>query len=482
VQLDSQPEVIDKLQRKKQQVEIEITALKKEHDDKSKSNLKAAEETLSGIMEELAPLVARYERERGRANELRDLQRKLQELEAKVETAKRRNDLALVADLQYGAIPDLKKRIGIVMEAEKRKSTGNELVSEVVGPEQISEIVSRWTGIPVSRLGQTQKDRLLGLGDHLHKRVIGQDEAIDAVADAVLRSRAGMSRPNQPMGSFLFAGPTGVGKTEVAKSLAELLFDDEKSLTRVDCSELSESFAKTRLIGAPPGYVGYEEGGKLTEAVRRRPYSVVLFDEIEKAHPDVLTILLQVLDDGRLTDGQGRVVNFSNCVIILTSNLGARFLTADATTGSFEKTGEISEAARESVMTAIKGHLLPEFINRLDDIVIFTPLSRPQLREIVKLAVSSIGKRLKEREIDVVVLDEACDLIVKESYDVSMGARPLRRFVEKQLVTKISRMLIADSLVPNSILTIGAQNDNFLFSVKPKDEEQGATKKAKIDE
>eukprot|EP01083_Nonionella_stella_P142010 438539_1 len=283
VQLDSQPEVIDKLQRKKQQVEIEITALKKEHDDKSKSNLKAAEETLSGIMEELAPLVARYERERGRANELRDLQRKLQELEAKVETAKRRNDLALVADLQYGAIPDLKKRIGIVMEAEKRKSTGNELVSEVVGPEQISEIVSRWTGIPVSRLGQTQKDRLLGLGDHLHKRVIGQDEAIDAVADAVLRSRAGMSRPNQPMGSFLFAGPTGVGKTEVAKSLAELLFDDEKSLTRVDCSELSESFAKTRLIGAPPGYVGYEEGGKLTEAVRRRPYSVVLFDEIEKA-------------------------------------------------------------------------------------------------------------------------------------------------------------------------------------------------------
>ncbi len=292
VQLDSRPEQIDKLERKKQQLQVEITALKKETDDASKQRLKVAEEKLSALEEELKPLVARYEMERGRANELRDLQRKLQELQSKVEVAKRRNDLAMVADLQYGAIPDVTKRIKEVEVAEKRKSLDKSLVSEVVGPDQIAQIVARWTGVPVARLGATDRDRLLGLADHLHKRVVGQDEAIDAIADAVLRSRAGLSRPNGPTGSFLFLGPTGTGKTETAKALADLLFDDEKNIVRIDCSELGESFARTRLIGAPPGYVGYDQGGALTEAVRRKPYSVVLFDEIEKAHPDVRFISL----------------------------------------------------------------------------------------------------------------------------------------------------------------------------------------------
>ena len=478
VQLDSRPEVIDKLERRKQQLEIEITALKKEKDEASKTRLKGAEEKLAQLLEELAPLVARYERERGRANELRDLQRKLQELQSKAEAAKRRNDLAMVADLQYGAIPDTQAKLKELEELEKRRSVGNQLVSEVVGENEIAAIVSRWTGIPVSKLNSTERDRLLGLADHLHKRVVGQDQAVDAVAEAVLRSRAGMSRPNQPTGSFLFLGPTGCGKTELAKSLADLLFDDEKCIVRIDCSELGESFARTRLIGAPPGYVGYEEGGKLTEAVRRRPYSVVLFDEIEKAHPDVLTTLLQVLDDGRLTDGQGRTVNFSNTVIILTSNLGAQYLLNDET---IQKEGILTDKAKDQVMGAVRKHLLPEFINRLDDIVMFTPLTKAQLREIVKIQVLSVGKRLEEKDIDVIVDDSAADLIVQKSYDPSFGARPLRRFVEKQLVTQLSRMLIAESLMPHSILTIGRAGESFSFNTKPKLEEEAPQKKVKTD-
>jgi ATP-dependent Clp protease ATP-binding subunit ClpB len=349
-------------------------------------------------------------------------------------------------------------------------------VSEVVGPEQICEIVARWTGIPVAKLGTTDRERLLGLAEHLHKRVIGQDEALNAIADAVLRSRAGMSRPNQPTGSFLFLGPTGTGKTETAKALAELLFDDEKSIVRVDCSELAESHARSRLIGAPPGYVGYDQGGMLTEAVRRKPYSVVLFDEIEKAHPDVLTTLLQVLDDGRLTDGQGRTVNFSNTVIILTSNLGAQFLMSDLGKGG---AGELSEATREKVMGAVRKHLLPEFINRLDDIVIFQPLTRPQLREIVRISMQSVAKRLAAQDIEVSISDQACDWISEKSYDVAYGARPLRRFVEKELVTKLSRMIIAESLPAHSKLDIGFAGDAFTFNVTKRELEEGPVKKAK---
>ncbi len=476
VQLDSRPEQIDKLERKKQQLQVEITALNKETDDASKVRLKVAEEKLAALEEELKPLVARYEVERGRANELRDLQRKLQELQGKVEVAKRRNDLAMVADLQYEAIPGVEKKIKELEQAEKRKSLDKSLVSEVVGPEQIAQVVARWTGIPVAKLGASDRDRLLGLADHLHKRVVGQDEAIDAIADAVLRSRAGLSRPNGPTGSFLFLGPTGTGKTETAKALADLLFDDEKNIVRIDCSELGESFARTRLIGAPPGYVGYDQGGALTEAVRRKPYSVVLFDEIEKAHQDVLTTLLQVLDDGRLTDGQGRVVNFTNCVIILTSNLGAQALLKDAQMAAGKG---ISAAAREQVMDAVRKHLLPEFINRLDDIVIFAPLTKVQLREIVRISLESVGKRLASQDIEISVKDEAADWIAEKSYDPQYGARPLRRFVEKELVTKLSRMIIAESLPEHSRLEIGLAGDAFSFSVTKKDPNSAPVKKAK---
>lgn len=479
VQLDSRPEIIDKLERRKQQLMIEVTALKKEEDDASKTRLREAEEKLSSLQEELAPLIARYDRERGRANELRDLQRKLQDLQGKAEAAKRRNDLALVADLQYGAIPDTQKRIKEVMEAEQRRSTGSTLVSEVVGPEDIALIVSRWTGIPVHKLGTSDRERYLSLEDQLHKRVVGQNDAVKAVSEAILRARSGMSRPGAPMGGFLFLGPTGCGKTELAKALADLLFDDEKNIVRIDCSELGESFSRTRLIGAPPGYVGYESGGKLTEAVRRRPYSVVLFDEVEKAHKDVLTVLLQVLDDGRLTDGQGRTVNFSNCIIILTSNLGARHLLApDA-----QRDGQITDQARERVMTEVRSHFLPEFLNRLDDIVVFTPLSPADLRVIVRLSIQSVQKRLEDKDIDIVVTDPAADYIVQEAYDPVYGARPLRRFVEKELVTQLSRMLISESLVPHSTLEIGraAGDKGFSFNVRPKDTSQGPVKKAKTD-
>ena len=299
---------------------------------------------------------------------------------------------------------------------------------------------------------------------------------MDAIADAVLRSRAGMARPNQPTGSFLFLGPTGTGKTETAKSLADLLFDDEKAMVRIDCSELAESHSRSRLIGAPPGYVGYDQGGMLTEAVRRKPYSVVLFDEIEKAHPDVLTTLLQVLDDGRLTDGQGRLVSFSNCVIILTSNLGAQFLLNDP---QIKEGKGISQAARDKVMGAVRGHLLPEFINRLDDIVIFQPLSKVQLRQIVRISMDSVAKRLSQQDIDVTITDAAADWIAEKSYDPSFGARPLRRFVEKEMVTKLSRMIISEALTAHSVLEIGLSGDAFSFSVKPKDPNAAPQKKAK---
>lgn len=472
--LDSKPEIVDRKERQKQQLLIEITALKKEDDDASMRRLKDAEERLSALNEELAPLLARYERERGRANELRDLQRKLQELSSKVEIAKRRNDLALVADLEYGAIPDLKKKVAQLEEAEARKSVGSTLVSEVVGPEQIAEIVSRWTGVPVSRLGTTERDRLLNLSEELHRRVIGQNEAVDAVADAVLRSRAGMSRENQPTGTFLFLGLSGVGKTELAKALAVSLFDSEKSLIRIDCSELADSHSRSRLIGAPPGYVGYDQGGKLTEAVRRRPYSVVLFDEVEKAHIDVLTTLLQVLDDARLTDSHGRTVDFSNTVIIMTSNLGARHLMEP---GAIVQDA-IADKTREKVMDAVRGHFLPEFINRLDEIVVFTPLSKTQLREMVKIAVDSLSKRLKDRDIDIVVDDVAADYIVEQSFDPAMGGRPMKRFIEKALSTEISRLLIAETLVPHSMLTISAADGKFSFTSRLKTTES-APKKAK---
>ncbi|CAI2185984.1 10392_t:CDS:2, partial [Funneliformis geosporum] len=401
VQLDSRPEIIDQLERRHLQLEVEAAALEKEKDEPSRQRLQKVKEEMAEIQEQLRPLKARYEHDKSRLDYIRQLKQKLDELRAKADDAERRADIPMAADLRYYAIPEVENRIQElqdqkVKQDEERVSnpniTENNLLTDTVCPEQINEVVSRWTGIPVSRLSKSQAERLLTLSDSLHKRVIGQNEAVDAVANAVLRSRAGLARENQPLGSFLFLGPTGVGKTELSKALAQELFDDEKFIIRIDMSEYMESHSVARLIGAPPGYVGHEEGGQLTESVRRRPYCVILFDEVEKANTQVLNILLQVLDDGRLTDGQGRHVDFSNTVIILTSNLGYYHLqgiTSDV----------INDKIKDAVMSDVKRHFRPEFLNRLDDIIIFTPLGVQHIEKIVNVQLDRLNQRLEDRRI-----------------------------------------------------------------------------------
>ncbi|PRP88370.1 AAA ATPase domain-containing protein [Planoprotostelium fungivorum] len=460
VQLNSQPEAIDHLERRQLQLEIEATAMAKEDDVNSKQRLEKINQELARIKDELQPLKLRYEDERQRNEELRNLSKKLEDLKLKIEQAERRADKALVADLRFYAVPEVEKQIK-KLRTEK-KSAINDLVSDTVGQEQIAEVVARWTGIPVTKLSQTEKERLLNLASELHARVVGQDEAVDSVADAVLRSRAGLARENQPSGSFLFLGPTGVGKTELAKALAYELFDDEKHIVRIDMSEYSEQHSVARLIGAPPGYVGYDEGGQLTEAVRRRPYSVILFDEVEKAHPQIFNILLQVLDDGRLTDGKGRTVDFTNVVIILTSNLGSEHLLADIKVDS----STVPEATKDKVMNTVKRHFRPEFLNRLDDIVIFSPLVRDQLKEIVRIQMKSLVKRLEDRNITVDLQDSAAALILKQSYDPLYGARPMRRYLEKHLVTELSRLIIGGKLKERDRVIITTSEDKLSFEVQ----------------
>jgi len=464
VQLDSQPEAIDTLERRKLQLEIEATALSKEKDAASKQRLEKVQQELSNINEQLKPLKAKYEREKKSIDQLRNMQQKLEDLRRKIDSAVARNDLATAADLKYGAVPELEKKIKQLTEEARDRQAENALLSDVVGPEQIAEIVSKWTGIPVSKLSQGEKEKLLHLSENLHKRVIGQDEAVDAVADAVLRSRAGLGRKNQPTGSFLFLGPTGVGKTELAKALAYELFDDEKHIVRIDMSEYMEQHSVARLIGAPPGYVGYDEGGQLTEAVRRRPYSVVLFDEVEKAHTQVMNVLLQVLDDGRLTDGQGRTVDFTNVVIIMTSNLGAEHLLQGV------KDGKISEQVRDLVMNDVRRHFRPEFLNRLDDMVIFSPLSRKHLYEIIKVQVKLLESRLEDRDVTLEVHDSAAEFILKQAYDPIFGARPLKRFMEKNIVTQLSKMIITGDLKEHSVVHIEAPKGSLQFMIEAREE------------
>ncbi|KAJ6868691.1 chaperone protein ClpB1 [Populus alba x Populus x berolinensis] len=459
VQLDSQPEEIDSLERKRMQLEVELHALEKEKDKASKARLAEVVKELDDLRDKLQPLLMKYKKEKERIDEIRRLKQKREEIHFSIQEAERRYDLARVADLRYGALEEVEAAIA---RLEGSTTDENLMLTETVGPEQIAEVVSRWTGIPVTRLGQNEKERLIGLGDRLHHRVVGQDQAVNAVAEAVLRSRAGLGRPQQPTGSFLFLGPTGVGKTELAKALAEQLFDDENQLVRIDMSEYMEQHSVSRLIGAPPGYVGHEEGGQLTEAVRRRPYSVVLFDEVEKAHISVFNTLLQVLDDGRLTDGQGRTVDFRNTVIIMTSNLGAEHLLSGLL-------GKCSmQVARDRVMQEVRKQFRPELLNRLDEIVVFDPLSHDQLRKVSRLQMKDVASRLAERGIALAVTDAALDHILAESYDPVYGARPIRRWLERKVVTELSRMLVREEIDENSTVYIdaGPEGQDLVYRVE----------------
>lgn len=460
VQLDSRPDVIDKLERKKLQLEVAVTALSKEKDKTSAEKLKGVKEELSKLEEELGPLLSRMEEERSKVKEMVELKSKLEGLKIKLQDAERKRDMEKAADLKYYVIPDVEERVrGLKrkleeenqMEIDREAATGvpatKKLMVDVVTADQIADVVSRWTGVPVSRLTQAENERYLHLEKTLKKRVVGQDDAIDAISNAVLRSRSGMSRPSQPLGSFLFLGPTGVGKTEMAKALATELFDDEEHIVRIDMSEYMEEHSVARLIGAPPGYVGHDAGGQLTEAVRRRPYNVVLFDEVEKAHKNVLNVLLQVLDDGRLTDSAGRTVDFTNTIIILTSNIGAHLLLQNANEDG-ETREQIPEETRVHVMGEVRKYFKPEFLNRLDEVVLFNLLSRAQLGHIIEMNMGTIAERLKERDMSIEIEASAVDYILAESYEPSYGARPIRRYVEKELVTQISRGIMTGAL-PN---------------------------------
>lgn len=461
VELDSQPTVIDQLERRSLRLQVEATALEKEEDSASKQRLEKVRKELAEVDEQLATLRAQYQHEKELLDQLADIRKEIEETQWAIEQNERRYNLDKAAELKYTTLPQLHKRLEqLTQEKDNLGFQSKTLLTETVGPEQIAEVVSRWTGIPVQKLNQNERDKLLSLGEKLHHRVIGQEAAVNAVAEAVLRSRAGLGRPNQPTGSFLFLGPTGVGKTELAKALAAELFDDEDHMVRIDMSEYTEEHSVSRLIGAPPGYVGYDEGGQLTEAVRRRPYCVVLLDEVEKAHPKIWNVMLQVLDDGRLTDGKGRTVDFSNVVIIMTSNLGAGYLLEGVT-----ETGELKDGTEDKVMQEVKRYFRPEFLNRLDDIVIFSPLTREELKQIVDLQVKMLEKRLVDRQILIKMRDSAVKYAIDHAYNPMYGARPLRRFVEKVVGTQLSKMIIDGSLTDHSAVVIDAQNDTLLYKI-----------------
>ena len=451
-EIDSMPTELDIIRRKIIQHEIEEAALKKETDKLSQEHLQEIQKELAEMRDEFNAKKARWENEKNAIGKVQKLREDLEQANAELEKAQREYDLNKAAELQYGRIPELKKQL----EAEEQiagESKAQSLLRDKVTEEEIAKIIERWTGIPVSRLMEGEREKLLHLEDILHKRVVGQDEAVRLVSEAILRSRAGIADPNKPIGSFLFLGPTGVGKTELAKTLAEALFDSEKNLVRIDMSEYMEKFSVSRLIGAPPGYVGYEEGGQLTEAVRRKPYSVILFDEVEKAHPDVFNILLQVLDDGRITDSQGRTVDFKNTIIILTSNLGSQFLL-----DGIEPNGEIGQQARDQVNELLKRSFRPEFLNRLDEIVFYKPLTKDNITHIIDLLTADLNRRLEDKQLSVALSESAKQYIIDSAYDPIYGARPLRRFVQHTVETLISKKIIADEVEPETRLVVDYQN------------------------
>ncbi|QQE13653.1 ATP-dependent chaperone ClpB [Planctomycetota bacterium] len=461
-EIDSMPAELDAITRRVMQLEIEEAALKKEKDSASKTRLEALRKELADAKHHAETLRAQWEAEKGSADKLKDLREKIDEVKIQIQQAEQAYDLNKAAELKYGQLPDLEKSLASLEKHEdieqSEDSSETSLVREEVTEEEIAEIVSKWTGVPVTRLVETERQKLLHLDEELHKRVIGQNDAVQLVADAVIRARAGIKDPKRPIGSFIFLGPTGVGKTELARALAESLFDSEDNIVRIDMSEYMEKFAVSRLIGAPPGYVGYEEGGQLTEAVRRKPYSVVLFDEIEKAHPDVFNVLLQILDDGRVTDSQGRTVNFKNCVIIMTSNIGSNYLLDDAGSGA----GEISDHARNSVMAEMRTHFRPEFLNRVDDIVMFKPLTLSEIENIVDLLISDIRTRLAERHITLELTETAKKYVAEQGFDPVYGARPLKRYLQHEVETKLGRALIAGDVTDGHKIIIDANEDEGL--------------------
>ncbi|MBQ5607929.1 MAG: ATP-dependent chaperone ClpB [Oscillospiraceae bacterium] len=450
-EMDSMPTELDGVSRRIIQMEIEEAALKKEEDALSKARLSELQKELAESRDTFNAMKAQWENEKNAIGRVQQLREQLEDLNRQVETAERKYELEKAAELRYGRIPELQK--ALQAEESKVQNSQESLLRDRVTDEEIARIVERWTGIPVSRLVQGEREKLLRLDETLHRRVVGQEEAVQAVTDAIQRSRAGIQDPNRPIGSFLFLGPTGVGKTELAKTLAQALFDDENNLVRIDMSEYMEKFAVSRLIGAPPGYVGYEEGGQLTEAVRRKPYSVVLFDEVEKAHPDVFNVLLQVLDDGRITDSQGRTVDFKNTIIILTSNLGSEHLLEGV-----HADGTIAENAKEQVQQLLRRAFRPEFLNRLDEIVFYKPLTKENVTSIIDLQIAKLNERLAQQQIQLQLTQNAKDLIVDSAYDPQYGARPLRRYVQHTVETMLSKRLLAGSILPGQTVTVDARN------------------------
>ena len=458
-ELDSMPSELDEQRRKIMQLEIEESALKKETDNLSKERLEALQKELAELRDTFNTQKAQWDNEKHSVEKLQKLREQIEDVNKQIQKAKQNYDLEKAAQLQYGELPKLQQQLEI--EEKGVKESDRSLVHEAVTDDEIARIISRWTGIPVTRLTEGERAKLLTLEDQLHKRVVGQDEGVKRVTDAILRSKAGIKDPTKPIGSFLFLGPTGVGKTELAKTLAENLFDDEQNMVRIDMSEYMEKYSVSRLIGAPPGYVGYEEGGQLTEAVRRKPYSVVLFDEIEKAHPDVFNVLLQVLDDGRITDSQGRTVDFKNTILIMTSNIGSPYLL-----DGIDENGEIKPEAQSQVMDDLRGHFRPEFLNRLDEIIMFKPLTKSNIGKIVDLMVGELDKRLADQELSLELTDAAKDQVIENGYDPVYGARPLKRYLQKYVETLAARKILSGDVHAGDTLVLDVQNGEFIVTVK----------------
>ena len=457
-ELDSAPEELDTLRRKIMQLEIEQAALKKETDQLSKERLSQLEKELSDMRDQFQAMSARWENEKAGIGKVQKLREEIEQVNAEIARAEQEYDLNKAAELKYGRLPELQKQLAAAEQAAEAEGAQDSLLHDKVTEEEIAKIVARWTGIPVAKLMEGEREKLLHLPDVLHKRVIGQNEAVEKVSEAILRSRAGIADENRPIGSFLFLGPTGVGKTELAKALAECLFDDERNMVRIDMSEYMEKYSVSRLIGAPPGYVGYDEGGQLTEAVRRKPYSVVLFDEVEKAHPDVFNVLLQVLDDGRITDSQGRTVDFKNTIIILTSNLGSQYILEGI------ENGAITEAAKAQVDALLKTSFRPEFLNRLDEIVYYKPLSKEEIGGVVELLLARLKARLADKQLTLRVTDAAKRHIIDGGYDPVYGARPLKRYIQAKVETLVARAIIANDPAPGTVLTVDEKDGELVLA------------------